>query len=64
MKHKDTSLVMNTGVKDLLKISDKCGKPVIYGGTGNGPAFIERTANIKKAVKDIIDSIRKFLEKV
>ena len=56
MKHKDTSLVMNTGVKDLLKISDKCGKPVIYGGTGNGPAFIERTANIKKAVKDIIDS--------
>ncbi|MGL5479867.1 MAG: aldehyde dehydrogenase family protein [Clostridium sp.] len=56
MNHRDTSLVMNTSVKELLKISDKCGKPVIYGGTGNGPAFIERTANIKKAVKDIIDS--------
>ena len=56
MKHKDTSLIMNTGVKDLLKVSGKCGKPVIYGGTGNGPAFIERTADIKKAVKDIIDS--------
>lgn len=56
MKHRDTSLVMNTGVQELLKVSDKCGKPVIYGGTGNGPAFIERTADIKKAVKDIIDS--------
>lgn len=56
MKHRDTSLVMNTGVHELLKVSDKCGKPVIYGGTGNGPAFIERTADIKKAVKDIIDS--------
>lgn len=56
MNHKDTSLIMNTGVPKLLKVAYKSGKPVIYGGAGNGPAFIERTAEIKQAVKDIIDS--------
>lgn len=56
MNHKDTSLIINTGVPSLLKEGYKSGKPVIYGGAGNGPAFIERTADIKQAVKDIIDS--------
>ena len=56
MRHKDTSLIMNTGNSEILEIAYKSGKPIIYGGAGNGPAFIERTADIKKAVKDIIDS--------
>ncbi|MEW9095986.1 MAG: aldehyde dehydrogenase family protein [Clostridiaceae bacterium] len=56
MNHEDSSLIINTGVPRLLKACYKSGKPVIYGGTGNGPAFIERTADIKQAVKDIIAS--------
>ncbi len=56
MNHKDTSLIMNTGVPEILDAAYKSGKPVIYGGNGNGPAFIERTADIEQAVKDIIDS--------
>lgn len=56
MNHKSSSLIMNTGVSEMLDPAYKSGKPVIYGGNGNGPAFIERTANIKQAVKDIIDS--------
>lgn len=56
MNHKATSLIMNTGVPGMLKAAYRSGKPVIYGGTGNGPAFIERTANIKQAVQDIIAS--------
>lgn len=56
MNHKDTSLIMNTGVPEMLDAAYKSGKPVIYGGNGNGPAFIERTADIEQAVKDIIDS--------
>lgn len=56
MNHRDTSLIMNTGVPDMLDAAYRSGKPVIYGGNGNGPAFIERTADIKQAVKDIIDS--------
>jgi acetaldehyde dehydrogenase (acetylating) len=56
MSHKATSLIMNTGVPGMLKAAYNSEKPVIYGGTGNGPAFIERTADIKQAVKDIIIS--------
>jgi acetaldehyde dehydrogenase (acetylating) len=56
MNHKETSLIMNTGVPGMLKPAYKSGKPVIYGGNGNGPAFIERTADIKQAVRDIIAS--------
>ena len=40
----------------MLEAAYHSGKPVIYGGTGNGPAFIERTANIRQAVQDIIAS--------
>lgn len=56
MNHKSTALIMNTGVPDMLDYAYESGKPVIYGGTGNGPAFIERTADIKQAVRDIIVS--------
>lgn len=56
MNHKDTSLVLITGVPKLVKAAYSSGKPVIYGGPGNGPAFIERSADIKKAVADIIAS--------
>lgn len=45
---------MNTGVPGMLEDAYHSGKPVIYGGTGNGPAFIERTADIHQAVQDII----------
>lgn len=56
MNHPATSLIMNTGVPGMLKAAYHSGKPVIYGGPGNGPAFIERTADIRQAVKDIIAS--------
>lgn len=54
MNHKDTSLILLTGVPKMLKLARRSGKPVIYGGSGSGPAFIERTADIKRAVADII----------
>lgn len=56
MNHKDVSLIMNTGMNRLLDDAHHSGKPLIYGGVGSGPAFIERTANIKQAVEDIISS--------
>ena len=56
MNHPATSLIMNTGVPGMLKAAYNSGKPMIYGGHGNGPVFIERTADIQQAVKDIIAS--------
>lgn len=56
MNHPDTSLILITGVPKLVKAAYTSGKPTIYGGPGNGPAFIERSADIKQAVADIIAS--------
>jgi len=56
MNHKDTSLILITGVPKMIRAAYTSGKPTIYGGPGNGPAFIERSADIKKAVADIIVS--------
>ncbi|UZP66772.1 aldehyde dehydrogenase family protein [Desulfovibrio mangrovi] len=56
MRHAATSLIMISGVPGMLKAAHAAGKPVIFGGTGNGPAFIERTADIRQAVCDIIRS--------
>lgn len=56
MNHRATAMILNTGVPGMLEDAYRSGKPVIYGGTGNGPAFIERTADIRQAVRDIIAS--------
>lgn len=56
MNHKDTSLILITGVPKMVQAAHTSGKPVIFGGPGNGPAFIERSADIKKAVADIVAS--------
>lgn len=54
--HPAAAMVINTGVPELCREASESGKPYIYGGTGNGPVFIERTADVKQAVQDIIAS--------
>ena len=54
MNHPGISMILNTGVPSLLSAAHASGKSVIFGGTGNGPAFIERSADIDQAVQDII----------
>lgn len=56
MNHKDTAIILATGVPKMIKAAYAVGKPIIHGGPGNGPAFIERSADIKQAVADIITS--------
>lgn len=56
MKSKDISLILATGGEGMVRAAYASGTPTISGGPGNGPAFIERSANIGKAVKDIITS--------
>ncbi|QJB57076.1 aldehyde dehydrogenase family protein [Pseudodesulfovibrio sp. zrk46] len=56
MNHPSVSLIMVSGVPGMLRLAQCSGKAIIYGGTGNGPAFIERTADLNQAVKDIITS--------
>ncbi|MCG3884850.1 acetaldehyde dehydrogenase (acetylating) [Photobacterium leiognathi] len=56
MKSKDVSLILATGGEGMVRAAYASGTPTISGGPGNGPAFIERSADIHQAVKDIITS--------
>lgn len=56
MKHRDVGLILATGGEAMVRASYSSGNPAIGVGPGNGPAFIERTADIQKAVSRIITS--------
>jgi len=54
MKHRDIAVILATGGMGLVRAAYSAGKPAYGVGPGNAPAFIERTANVMKAVHDII----------
>ena len=56
MHSKDVSLILATGGEGMVRAAYASGTPTISGGPGNGPAFIERSADIHHAVKDIVTS--------
>lgn len=56
MKHPNTKLILATGGPGMVKSAYSSGTPAIGVGAGNGPAFIDKSADVKLAVKRIIDS--------
>lgn len=54
MKHKQTAVILATGGIGLVRAAYSSGKPAFGVGPGNVPVFIERTADIAKAVQDIL----------
>ncbi|MGE5587140.1 MAG: acetaldehyde dehydrogenase (acetylating), partial [Clostridia bacterium] len=56
MRHPDTALILATGGSAMVRAAYSAGKPAYGVGPGNVPAFIERTADIKRAVSDIFSS--------
>ncbi|HLL99922.1 MAG TPA: aldehyde dehydrogenase family protein [Pyrinomonadaceae bacterium] len=54
MKHKQTAVILATGGIGLVRAAYSSGKPAFGVGPGNVPCFIERTANVEKAVGDIL----------
>lgn len=56
MKNPDTGIILATGGSAMVKAAYSSGNPALGVGPGNGPAFIERSANIPMAVKHIMDS--------
>ena len=56
MQHKDVAVIVATGGSAMVKAAYSAGKPAFGVGPGNVPVFIERSADIKQAVKDIITS--------
>ncbi len=56
MKCDEVALIIATGGSAMVKAAYSAGKPALGVGPGNVPAYIERTANISKAVQAIITS--------
>jgi acetaldehyde dehydrogenase (acetylating) len=54
MKHRDVAVILATGGMGLVRSAYSAGKPAYGVGPGNAPAYIERTADLKKAVRDIM----------
>ncbi|MGH9968471.1 MAG: aldehyde dehydrogenase family protein [Pyrinomonadaceae bacterium] len=54
MKNKYTAVILATGGIGLVRAAYSSGKPAFGVGPGNVPSFIERTANVPKAVQDIL----------
>ncbi|HEY0405211.1 MAG TPA: aldehyde dehydrogenase family protein [Pyrinomonadaceae bacterium] len=54
MKHKQTAVILATGGIGLVRAAYSSGKPAFGVGPGNVPSFIERTADVAKAVQDIL----------
>jgi acetaldehyde dehydrogenase (acetylating) len=54
MKHRDVAVILATGGMGLVRAAYSAGKPAYGVGPGNAPAYIERTADVKKAVRDVV----------
>lgn len=56
MNHPGVAIVLATGGSGMVKSAYSTGKPALGVGPGNTPAYIEKSAKIKRAVNDIIVS--------
>ncbi len=56
MNHPKVAIVLATGGSAMVKAAYSTGKPALGVGPGNTPAYIEKTAKIKRAVNDLIVS--------
>ncbi|MBA3769736.1 MAG: aldehyde dehydrogenase family protein, partial [Blastocatellia bacterium] len=56
MKHRNTAVILATGGTGLVRAAYSSGKPAFGVGPGNVPVFIEASANVEKAVSDILTS--------
>ncbi len=56
MNHPGVATILATGGNAMVKAAYSCGKPALGVGAGNVPAYIEKTADLKQAIYDIVMS--------
>jgi acetaldehyde dehydrogenase (acetylating) len=54
MKHRAVAVILATGGMGLVRAAYSAGKPAYGVGPGNAPSYIERTADLPKAVADVV----------
>jgi len=55
MKAREVSVILATGGMGLVRAAYSAGKPAYGVGPGNAPCYIESTADVAKAARDIVD---------
>ncbi|MEG2073743.1 MAG: acetaldehyde dehydrogenase (acetylating) [Angelakisella sp.] len=56
LTNRGVGIILATGGEAMVRAAYSSGNPAIGVGPGNGPAFIERTADIPTAVRHVIES--------
>ncbi|ARI76317.1 acetaldehyde dehydrogenase (acetylating) [Halobacillus mangrovi] len=56
IKHRDVHVILATGGGGLVRAAYSSGKPAYGVGPGNVPVYLEKSCNVKKAVKMVVDS--------
>ena len=54
MRHRHVAVILATGGMGLVRAAYSAGKPAYGVGPGNAPAYIERSADVEKAVRDVM----------
>ncbi len=54
MNHPGVNLILATGGTGMVKAAYSCGKPALGVGPGNVPCYIEKSANLKTSVNDLV----------
>ena len=56
LKNRSIGIILATGGEAMVRAAYSSGNPALGVGPGNGPAYIEKSADIKAAVRRILDS--------
>lgn len=56
LKHRDIGLILATGGEPMVRAAYSSGNPALGVGPGNGPSYIEKSADIQQAIRRIFDS--------
>jgi acetaldehyde dehydrogenase (acetylating) len=56
LRHYATSMVLATGGSGMVKAAHSVGKPALGVGPGNVPVYVDRSADVRRAAADIVNS--------
>lgn len=56
LKHRDIGMILATGGEPMVRAAYSSGNPALGVGPGNGPSYIEKSADIPLAIRRIFDS--------
>ncbi|WP_432193204.1 bifunctional acetaldehyde-CoA/alcohol dehydrogenase [Streptomyces sp. bgisy027] len=54
MHHPGVSLILATGGNAMVKAAYSAGKPALGVGAGNVPAYVHRSADLRRAINDLV----------